>query len=399
MAAEDLETKPPSAKAERWKCEACGAEQHYDAKTRLLRCDFCGATRPVPAGAGAIVEHDLFAGLELLPQGLGTANDKVTRCNECGATVHFSGDRTAVQCAFCGSSSVLVQTDNRKLLRPESLVPFAVDKQTSRDAFLRWLKSLWFRPSDLQRLARVDELAGVYVPFWTYDAHVDSSWTADAGYYYYVSEEYEAQENGQTVLKTREIRHTRWEDAWGQRADDYDDVLVCASVGLPQGLADSLRSFDTSQLQPYTPGYLAGWSAEEYAVDLRAGFVTAQAKMDADQQQRCSGDVPGDTQRSLSVQSTYSNLTFKHVLLPIWIAAYRYDKKVFRFLVNGQTGEVQGKAPYSTWKILGAIAATITLLAILVVVFGGGGRKEPPLRQTQRSPTLLLPRQGAVSRV
>ena len=397
MPAEQLETKPSSA--ERFKCESCGAEQRYDAKTRQLRCDFCGAVRPVPAGTGAIVEHDLFAGEGSMPQGLGTTEDKVTRCKECGATVHFSGAKTATQCAFCGSSSVLVQTDNRKLLRPESLVPFAVDKDTSRAHFTGWLKSLWFRPSDLQRLASVNELAGVYVPFWTYDAHVDSSWTADAGYYYYVSEEYEAQENGQTVVKTREVRHTRWEDAWGQRSDDYDDVLVCASVGLPPELADSLKSFDTTQLKPYTPAFLAGWSAEEYAVDLRAGFVTAQAKIDADQQQRCSGDVPGDTQRSLSVQSSYSNLTFKHVLLPIWIAAYRYDQKVFRFLVNGQTGEVQGKAPYSVWKILGAIAAAIAILAILVVVFGGTGQRQPPLRQTRRSPTLPLPRQGAVCRV
>ena len=106
----------------------------------------------------------------------------------------------------------------------------------------------------MKRLATVQELGGIYVPFWTYDAQVASSWTADAGYYYYVTEEYEVVENGQTVVKTREIRHTRWESAWGQRADGYDDVLICASVGLPQDLADSLKSFDTSQLVPYTPG-------------------------------------------------------------------------------------------------------------------------------------------------
>jgi len=361
------------ARAERFKCESCGAEQKYDAATKKLRCDFCGAVRDVPKGQGAIVEHDLFAGIEALPHGLGVDDTKVARCKECGAQVHFNGAKTATSCAFCGSASILVQEENRKLLRPESLVPFAIEKKRANEEFARWIKKLWFRPSDLKRLATVQELGGIYVPFWTYDAEVASSWTADAGYYYYVTEEYEVVENGETVVKTREIRHTRWESAWGQRADDFDDVLVCASVGLPAGLAASLQTFDTRSLVPYTPGYLAGWSAEEYAVDLQAGFELAKIGMDAEQVRRCGQDVPGDTQRGLDVRSQYSALTFKHVLLPIWIAAYRYRGEIYRFLVNGQTGEVQGKAPYSWIKITLFALAVAAVLAIAILFATKGG--------------------------
>lgn len=361
-----------AAQAERWKCDGCGAEQHYDAVKKSLRCDFCGAERPVPEGASAIVEHDLFAGLDALPVGLGATTRTISRCKECGASVHFSdGDgtqKTATVCTFCGSASVLVQTENTKLLRPESLVPFAIDKKRASSEFSGWLKKLWFRPSDLRSLAAIKELAGVYVPFWTYDAHVESQWSAESGYYYHVTEEYEATENGETVTRTREVRHTRWESAWGQRADDYDDVLVCASVGLPTGLADSLRSFDTTQLVAYTPAYLAGWRAEEYAVELKDGFETARAKMDEEQHGRCGGDVPGDTQRALEVRSTYSALTWKHVLLPVWIAAYRYHGEIYRFLVNGQTGEVQGKAPYSYIKIALAVLAVAAAIALAVLL-------------------------------
>jgi ribosomal protein S27E len=357
-----------NAKAERFKCESCGAEQHYDASIKKLKCDFCGATRDVPKGAGAVVERDLFAGLEQLPTGLGVETNKAAKCKECGATVHFDSAKTATTCAFCGSSSILVQDENRKLLRPESLVPFGIDKKNANENFSRWLKGLWFRPNDLKHLAKVQEVAGVYVPFWTYDAHVESSWTADAGYYYYVTEEYEVEEDGNTVTKTREVRHTRWESAWGQRSDDYDDVLVCASVGLPTDLADAMKSFDTTQLVPYTPGYLAGWSAEEYAVDLQAGYGRAQEKMDAEQEKRCAGDVPGDTHRALNVSSQYSQLTFKHVLLPIWIAAYRYRGEIYRFLVNGQTGEVQGKAPYSWLKIMLAVVAALAVIAVIAII-------------------------------
>jgi hypothetical protein len=371
--ADPLTDEKPSkdSKAQRFKCEACGAEQKYDATSGRLKCDFCGAVRDVPKGEGAVVEHDLnaaWATLESMPTGLGTEGDKVAKCKECGAQIHFNGDLTATRCTFCGSASVLVQEENRRLLRPESLVPFAIDKARANDEFGRWMRGLWFRPGDLRRMARVQDLGGVYVPFWTYDAHVDSAWTAEAGFYYYVTEEYEVVENGETVTKTREIRHTRWESAWGDRSDDYDDVLVCASVGLPQDLADSLRSFDTGALVPYTPGFLAGWLAEEYAVDVREGFSHAQQKIDAEQESRCAGDVPGDTHRALQVNSTYSGLTFKHVLLPIWIAAYRYRGEIYRFLVNGQTGEVQGKAPYSWIKITLAVLSAIALIVAIYLI-------------------------------
>ena len=100
------------------------------------------------------------------------------------------------------------------------------------------------------------------------------------------------------------MQHTRWERAWGHRADDFDDVLVCASVGLPRELADKLSTFDTTQLVPYSPGFLAGWRAEEYAVDLAGGFGFAQGKMEHEQENRCGKDVPGDTQRNLRVDNT-----------------------------------------------------------------------------------------------
>jgi len=204
--ADTADPQVKESKAQRWKCEACAADQRYDAKTQKLICDFCGATREVPKGEGAVVEHALadgFANLDSLPQGLGVEDDRISKCSECGAQVHFNGDKTSTRCSFCGAASVLVQAANRRLIRPESLVPFAVDKKRANQEFSRWLATLWFRPNDLRRMAAVQDLGGVYVPFWTFDAHVDSSWTAEAGYYYYETEEYDEEENGETVRKTR----------------------------------------------------------------------------------------------------------------------------------------------------------------------------------------------------
>lgn len=362
-----------AVRSQRFVCSECAAELKFDAASGKLKCDHCGATRDVPTGTGTVVEHDFFQGLAAAPKGLGTgAATRTARCQECGANVVFPDGVTATRCTFCGSSKVLEQAENQNAIAPESLLPFAIDKKNANQSFTDWLGKLWFRPSDLRRLARVESVAGVYVPFWTYDAHVDSSWTADAGYYYYETEEYTATENGQEVRKRREVQHTRWERAWGQRADDFDDVLVCASVGLPRELAARFSTFDTQRLVPYSPGFLAGWRAEEYAVDLPDGFALAQRIMEDEQRRRCGHDVPGDTQRDLRVDNVFSAVTFKHVLLPVWIAAYRYNGQVFRFLVNGQTGEVVGKAPWSWVKIA---LFTLTLVAVAFLLYYLFGRK------------------------
>jgi hypothetical protein len=208
-------------------------------------------------------------------------------------------------------------------------------------------------------------MGGVYVPFWTFDAHVHSDWTAEAGYYYYETEEYTSYENGESVTRTRQVQRTRWESAWGRRDDDYDDTLVCASKGLPSELVDKFTSFNTKLLVPYGPQYLAGWKAESYAIDLQNAHGIGKQKMSTQQEARCARDVPGDTHRGLVVNNHWSRETFKHVLLPIWIAAYRYNEKPYRFLVNGQTGEVTGEAPYSWVKIF---FFTLFCVAVISVI-------------------------------
>ncbi len=369
-----MELAEANAQAQSWRCENCGAQVAFDPPTQKLKCGHCGTGREVPPSpdAAQVVEHPLSEGLGMAPRGLGHGDTaKASRCQECGANVVFTAGKTATKCTFCGSSRVLEQVENANAIRPESLLPFAIDKGSANKLFGTWLGKLWFRPSDLKQLAKVQEVNGVYVPFWTFDAHADSGWRAEAGHWYYETEEYEAQENGQTVVRERKVRRTRWQNASGSRSDEYDDVLVCASKGLPGDLAAKLRTFDTHQLRPYAPGFLAGWSAEEYAIDLEAGYGQAEQIMIVEQQKRCDGDVPGDEHRGLQVETRLSDQTWKHMLLPLWIAAYRYNDKVYRFLVNGQTGEVVGKAPWSAVKIALFTLFWVAVAVTLYFVFHG----------------------------
>lgn len=381
-------------------CGNCGAKLSYDAGTASMTCPYCGhheAIRTTDPAAPAAVpaqirEIPLEEGMRLAVRGLG-ASVTTIGCKDCGATVNVGqGERTTV-CAFCGSNQVLPQETNQGAIRPESLLPFRVPKADANQRFGAWLGTLWFRPSNLKKMANVQEMGGVYVPFWTFDSLVQSQWSAERGWHYYETESYTTTENGQSVTRTRQVQRTRWESASGYRQDDYEDVLVCAGKGLPDALVDKFSSFDTKHLVPYSPEFLAGWRAESYAIDLMPGWGVAQQKIARGQDSKCAGDIGGDTHRSLSVNNQYFKVTFKHILLPIWIAAYRYNKKVYRFLVHGQTGEVVGEAPWSFWKIFALVAAILALIGGLIAWYSAtqSGTATPAYNPSPTATSVVIP--------
>lgn len=343
-------------------CRQCGANLTWNPDTDALGCAHCGASQPVPRADGQIVERALSeAGAAA--RGLGI-EQRALRCATCGATVELQDVRTSQACAFCGSSNVLAQAANRNLIRPESILPLDVGRAAVEKAFRSWLRGLWFRPRALQQIARF-EAVGLYVPYWTFDAQVRSQWSADAGYYYYVTVMVSVTRNGRTSLQPRQVRKIRWVPKWGQRDDRYDDLLVHASRGVSEQLATALGGYDTTKLVPYRPEYVAGFLAEEYSVDLDSAWSTGRERIVALQRQRCSGDVPGDTQRHLRVHNEIDDVRWKHVLLPMWSLNYTFGGKTWPVLVHGVSGKVHGKAPLSWVKVLlliGAIALSVALV-------------------------------------
>jgi hypothetical protein len=353
-----------------FRCHACGGRMDFDAARGRMSCSFCGATRAIGDGdeARTIVEYDLEHGLaKAKKRGYGAVVRRVG-CEQCGAVVSYGEHETARSCDFCGSPQVTLREQNQQPIQPESVLPFRVDEKRATAKFSSWLGSLWLRPSDLQKLASVSEMTGMYVPYWAFDASVHSDWTALAGYYYYVNETYASiDDKGRMVERQRRVQKVRWEPAWGSRNDAYDDLLVCGSRGLPAAMTQKLEPFDTQALAPYDPSYLAGWRAEEYSIDLNGAWKHAIERMEQSQRERCSRDVPGDTQRALHVANRFSEEKFKHILLPIWISVYRYRDRPFQFLVNGQTGEVVGHAPWS-WVKVSLLCVALAVVALLVVI-------------------------------
>ena len=379
-----METTPEHAK--KYPCPKCNAELVYSAGKGRMICNYCGYQAPVSeagsmtkvhtqtqvdeAVVAAVEEHDLLEGLKMTAreEGWGTQT-RSFKCNSCNAAITVEPNVTATVCPFCGSHHVLALEQSTKLISPESVIPFQIDQRTAVSKFRSWLGKGWFRPNAVKRIAANADarVQGVYLPFWTFDAQTFSNWWAEAGHYYYVTERYTATVNGRRETRTRQVRKVRWQPASGKHDEFFDDVLVYATGSVNEKILHKIYPFDTLELVPYQPQYLAGWKAEEYQIGLEEGWKTAQQIIHNRLRAACGREVPGDTHRNLRVKTTFQDRTFKHTLLPVWLASYRFNNKIYNFMVNGQTGKVQGEAPISWWKVA---LTVLIVLVILACIFG-----------------------------
>jgi hypothetical protein len=150
----------------------------------------------------------------------------------------------------------------------------------------------------------------------------------------------------------------------------FDDILIEASTTLNKQKLRALEPWDLKNLIAFNDKYLSGFRTETYQVDVKTGYQEAKGRMEPIIEQTIRQDIGGDTQMIHYTNSTYNNPTFKHILLPVWLSAYRYNNKVFQFLINARTGEVQGQRPYSATKIVFAILAAIVFGVVMYFLFG-----------------------------
>ena len=347
----------------RFPCDTCGSDLRFAPETGELACDHCGNSEIIE-GSGfhlsPITEQDLDAGLRADLPAQEMEEVRVTSCPNCAAQVAFDPGKHATECPFC-ATPVVIDTGTHRHIKPRAVLPFGLTEALARDAMKDWLGRLWFAPNGLKEYARKGRrMQGIYVPYWTFDANTRSNYQGERGTVYYVT---------QTVVRDgkrmrQQVPKIRWNRASGRVARFFDDVLVLASTSLPKRFTDALEPWDLSALEPYAPEYLAGFRAEGYAVSLDDGFAQARHRMDRIIERDVKFDIGGDRQRVHTIDTDLNNLTFKHILLPVWLAAYKYRGKTYRFVVNGRTGRVQGERPYSAIKItfaviLGLLAAGI----------------------------------------
>ncbi|WP_105615745.1 hypothetical protein [Vallitalea okinawensis] len=334
-------------------CISCGSDLEFDPASQALKCPYCNTIVEIEDDDEIIEERDFFSGLNQTEDWMDEEKERVIKCENCGATTVLDVKVTASRCAFCDSPHIceVKEENERSSIRPESLIPFKIHKDKAKSLFKDWIKGKFFAPKAVKEEYILDKIQGVYIPHWTFDSQTYSRYSASIGEHYYVT------------VDDKRVRKTRWHRESGHHEMFFNDELVNASKNVDQNMIEALEPFHFNELVPFKHEYLSGFMAEKYGIDLEGGWQHAKNDMEREIESTIRSHLHGDEIRNFSCSTNFQDVTYKHILLPIWVASYTFNNKVYNFLVNGQTGEVQGKTPIDKLKvaivtILGAGLAT-----------------------------------------
>lgn len=341
------------------KCPQCGGTMDYDPKLSKLHCPYCDYTEEVPkdeALPGKAQELD-FESAEFTGNfDWGTAQKTVT-CKSCGATTVYDELEVANECPYCGSNQVM-EVSGVKTLAPGGVVPFKIDAKEASNRFKTWLNKKWFCPKEAKVSAQADSFTGIYLPYWTFDSDTDSSYTGEYGY------------QKKRKKGDKEEIYYEWHKGSGRFEKFIDDELVCAcGDNHDKSILSQIEPFDTENNVTYRPEYIAGFAAERYSVGLKDAWEKAKQmireKLRNIAESKLRTEHNADSARNVVINTSFSNITYKYLLLPVWISSFTYNGKVYQFMVNGQSGKVGGKSPISALRVAIAIAIAVLILVII----------------------------------
>lgn len=340
------------------KCPQCGGVMDFDPATGGLKCPYCDYTQEIkreeeqPESA----EELDFSQAENTQNCNWGAEKKTVLCKACGAESVYDALEIASVCPFCGSNQVMEAAD-QNTMAPGGVVPFQITDEKASELFKSWIKRKWFCPKLAKESAKARSFKGVYLPYWTFDASTSSDYTAQYG----KDRRVKQGEATKTV--------TDWYSTRGSYRQSFDDELVCATTNQNQAMLAGLEPFNTADNKAYKPEYVAGFAAERYAVGVKEAWETAKLsirrKLHRSISDKIEDQYNADRVRNLNFQTFYSNVTYKYLLLPVWISSFKYNDKVYNFMVNGQTGKVSGKTPISVAKVIITIVAALAIFGLL----------------------------------
>jgi len=283
-------------------------------------------------------------------------------CGNCGAEILLAPQALTHTCPFCGSSQVVQTQFKQDKMRPRYLIPFKVESQKAKTIILEWLASSWMTPRDLEKRAGLDELTGIYLPYWTFSATCSADWKAQVGHTTYYTDS----------KGNRRSRTTwRWED--GSVREPIRNLLVPGTNKLNVRLLEEINQFHMEDLVEYDPSFLAGFNAQTYDVELDAAWSEGRRRMGEITKRACKQQASTNKIRNFSMNMDFDDETWRYILLPVYLTTYRYEDETFQVKVNGQNGEITGQRPVDWRKVLAACAATIVpsiLIALAALIFG-----------------------------
>ncbi len=346
------------------KCPRCGGVMDYNPAAGKLKCPYCDYEEEIQVKEDApkrAQELD-FSQAEKTADCNWGMKTKTVICESCGAETVYDDLQTAAVCPFCGSNHVM-EANNVNTMAPGGVVPFQITDKQASGLFKGWLKRKWFCPKLAKEGAKPDKFKGIYLPYWTFDTESTCRYRAQYGITHTTKDK-----DGNTRS------HTNWYPASGFYQEFFNDELVFASSRHDPELLRGLEPFDTENNKAYKPEYIAGFVAERYSLGLSGAWSQAKTSILGQLEQSIRDKVQlehhADKVRNVQMDTDFSNVTYKYLLLPVWMSSYKYKEKIYHFMVNGQTGKVAGKTPVSIPKVILTVLFVLAVLA-LVYYFSG----------------------------
>jgi hypothetical protein len=337
-------------------CPSCGAPREGNTKF----CVACGTPLETP-DIPLVVSGESGSSANALPS-------HTFQCQNCGSEVATSMEQRSYVCPFCDSSYVTELPFQRGRQRPEFVIGFSITAAQAKEKYFEWLgRNAWFRPGDLAVKAIAEKQKGIYLPFWHFSMLARSEWSANIGEYWYRTETYTSRDSkGKTTTHTRQVRETEWFPLRGKYQRYLYGFLVPATQGITKEEAHAIQPFQLSALARYRPYFLAGWMSEEYSIDMQVAIEQSKEEFRKQQTAEISRFLPGDTSSGLSASTEFELSGSDLILLPVHVLSYRYGDRIFRFLVNGQTGKIIGQKPWSGKRVSAAVAIVLVIIALIV---------------------------------
>ena len=329
------------------KCPNCNASMRYSIKEGALKCEYCGHIEKIEEGTNNVARREITE--SVLKEHQPWAENTVFQCKFCNAQINIDKHEIMKKCPFCASPNI-IRTEEIPGIRPDSVIPYKVTKQSALDLFSKWIRSKIFAPGECRKSAKAENINSVYTPVWSFNASTRNRYSGVLGEDY--TETYTDSEG-----KTHTEKKTRWFNVSGEISADYSDVFIPSGKAIPDDVAKKLEPYPMNATVGYKQEYLADRAAEHYSRDLGTCFGEFGKFVYSDLCQKIKRKHNADHIKKMDIDTVYNTKFFNYILLPNYIANFSYQKKNYNFYVNGATGEVVGRYPKSIGKILAVIAA------------------------------------------
>lgn len=346
-----------SVETENIKCDGCGSNMAFDPKSQMLYCAHCGKKVEFATHQTASEQNIslIFGQEENVDE-----ETVVFRCENCGAKVVLDKSETAKKCPYCSTAHV-VQDQEIKGIKPNGVLPFTFDKEKASEYLKVWGKKKWLAPKKFKKQLQGSKMSGVYTPCFTFDSQTTSRYVGRIG------------ERRTRTVGSGKNRRTETYIVYrmisGTLDEFFDDVQISAGEKITQKEFNKLCPYMTNDAKEYEKNYLLGFMAYHYDKDAVTCWGEAKSVIDSEIRRLILSKYSYSVVDYLNVSTEHSNVSFKYVLLPVYVGHYTFNKKDYRFFVNGTNGKVWGKSPVSFFKTLFLVLGIIAFIVLLWFIF------------------------------